>query len=165
MRREWRGLARLALSPRGTRQLCRQPHRCQAVKGVDFSRGALWIAKLGEGRRTPRRRATVYAEPPRRGRGRSRVRRCPSGPCYSSPHILTTRHSTFFATGDAWGQAPRAIQELAGHRDFSTTLRYMHLSPQAKDSAVRLLETPGWLGDYLETGIPADLETGTERSR
>jgi len=50
-------------------------------------------------------------------------------------------------------QAPKAIQQLAGHRDIATTLRYMHLSPSAKDSAIRLLETPG-VGDILETGIP-----------
>ena len=43
MRREWRGLARLALSPRGTRQLCRQPHRCQAVQPLQRSLlEALW---------------------------------------------------------------------------------------------------------------------------
>ena len=34
-----------------------------------------------------------------------------------------------------------AIQELAGHRDLSTTQRYMHLSPAALDAAIRLLET------------------------
>ena len=49
--------------------------------------------------------------------------------------------------------APKAMQELAGHRDIATTLRYMHVSPSAKDSAIRLLETPG-VGDILETGIP-----------
>jgi hypothetical protein len=50
-------------------------------------------------------------------------------------------------------QAPEAIQEPAGDRDIATTLRYMHLSPSAKDSAIRLLETPG-VGDILETAIP-----------
>jgi site-specific recombinase XerD len=39
-------------------------------------------------------------------------------------------------------EAPaRAIQELAGHMDITTTQRYMHLSPAAIDSAIRLLET------------------------
>ena len=38
------------------------------------------------------------------------------------------------------GAPPKAIQELAGHRDLSTTLRYMHLSPAVNDSAIRLLE-------------------------
>jgi hypothetical protein len=33
-----------------------------------------------------------------------------------------------------------AIQQLAGHADLSTTMRYMHLSPAAVDSAIRLLE-------------------------
>jgi site-specific recombinase XerD len=37
----------------------------------------------------------------------------------------------------------RAIQELAGRMDLSTTQRYMHLSPAAIDSAIRLLESSG----------------------
>ena len=43
------------------------------------------------------------------------------------------------------GAPARAIQELAGHKDLSTTQRYMHLSPAALDSAIRLLETPAAL--------------------
>jgi site-specific recombinase XerD len=39
------------------------------------------------------------------------------------------------------GAPARAIQELAGHQDLSTTQRYMHLSPAALDAAIRLLET------------------------
>jgi hypothetical protein len=38
------------------------------------------------------------------------------------------------------GAPARAIQELAGHRDLGMTQRYMHLSPAALDSAIRLLE-------------------------
>jgi hypothetical protein len=33
----------------------------------------------------------------------------------------------------------KAIQELAGHEDLTTTLRYMHLSPSARESAIALL--------------------------
>ena len=54
------------------------------------------------------------------------------------------------------GGAPaRAIQEVAGHRNLSTTERYMHLSPAAVDAAIRLLEDPApgsRFGDMLETG-------------
>ena len=38
------------------------------------------------------------------------------------------------------GATAKAIQELAGHQDLSTTQRYMHLSPAHKDAAIRLLD-------------------------
>ena len=49
----------------------------------------------------------------------------------------------------------KVVQELAGHQNLSTTQRYMHLSPAALDSAIRLLEGPkpvSTFGDMLETG-------------
>jgi site-specific recombinase XerD len=49
-------------------------------------------------------------------------------------HIL--RH-TFCSHSSMRGAAPRAIQELAGHRDLVTTQRYMHLSPAAIEGAIR----------------------------
>jgi site-specific recombinase XerD len=53
-------------------------------------------------------------------------------------HIL--RH-TFCSHLAMRGAPARAIQELAGHQDLTTTQRYMHLSPAALDAAIRLLET------------------------
>jgi len=55
-------------------------------------------------------------------------------------HVL--RH-TFCSHLAMHGAATRAIQELAGHQDITTTQRYMHLSPAAKDAAIRLLDSPG----------------------
>nr|MBP7572255.1 tyrosine-type recombinase/integrase [Acidobacteriota bacterium] len=52
-------------------------------------------------------------------------------------HIL--RH-TFCSHLAMRGAPTRAIQELAGHRELSMTQRYMHLSPAALDSAIRLLD-------------------------
>jgi hypothetical protein len=55
------------------------------------------------------------------------------------------------------GAPARAIQELAGHRSLSTTLRYMHLSPAAIESAIRLLEPTDSVqirGDIVETASP-----------
>ncbi len=40
------------------------------------------------------------------------------------------------------GAPARAIQELAGHQNLSTTQRYMHLSPAAIEGAIRLLDLP-----------------------
>ncbi|HLG54353.1 MAG TPA: tyrosine-type recombinase/integrase [Vicinamibacterales bacterium] len=67
-------------------------------------------------------------------------------------HIL--RH-TFCSRLAMRGAPARAIQELAGHMDLSMTQRYMHLSPAALDSAIRLLDQPFSVqsfGDILETG-------------
>ncbi len=70
----------------------------------------------------------------------------------NGPHML--RH-TFCSHLAMRGAPARAIQELAGHQNLTTTQRYMHLSPAALDSAIRLLDHPAVLqgfGDILETG-------------
>ncbi len=54
------------------------------------------------------------------------------------------------------GAPARAIQELAGHQDLTTTQRYMHLSPAAIEGAIRLLDQRGGggnRGDMVETGV------------
>ncbi len=52
-------------------------------------------------------------------------------------HIL--RH-TFCSHLAMKGAPARAIQELAEHRNLSTTQRYMHCSPAAVEAAIQLLE-------------------------
>ena len=54
-------------------------------------------------------------------------------------HVL--RH-TFCSHLTMRGAPARAIQELAGHVNITTTQRYMHLSPAAIEGAIRLLEQP-----------------------
>src|SRR5688500_17192251 len=66
-------------------------------------------------------------------------------------HILRHTFCSHLATR---GAPARAIQELAGHKDLSTTQRYMHLSPAALDAAIRLLDHTSpraGTGDILET--------------
>jgi site-specific recombinase XerD len=43
------------------------------------------------------------------------------------------------------GAPAKPIQELAGHANISTTMRYMHLSPGAVDQAVALLDSLSYL--------------------
>jgi hypothetical protein len=54
------------------------------------------------------------------------------------------------------GAPVKAIQELAGHADLGTTLRYMHLSPAARQGAIALLNerrprSGEIFGEMLET--------------
>ena len=57
------------------------------------------------------------------------------------------------------GAAGRAIQELVGHQDLTMTQRYMHLSPDAADRTIRLLERGRRVlpdGDILETATAGE---------
>lgn len=69
-------------------------------------------------------------------------------------HVL--RH-TFCSHLAMRGAGARAIQELAGHRDLATTQRYMHVSPAAVESAIRLLDSgcSTVRGNSGETATPA----------
>jgi integrase len=72
------------------------------------------------------------------------------------PHIL--RH-TFCSHLAMRGAPAKAIQELAGHSQLTTTYRYMHLSPAAREGAIRLLncrdDGPGF-GEIVETPRAAE---------
>jgi integrase len=115
--------ARLTAALRDTKHL-RGPRVLYRRNGQPFSEMAIML----EGRRAARR-----AEVP-----------------WNGPHRL--RH-TFCSHLAMRGAAPRAIQELAGHAHITTTQRYMHLSPAARDEAIDLLEGAPFrsFGDGLET--------------
>jgi len=91
----------------------------------------------------------------RRG-GQASVKRAAlkAGVFNNGPHML--RH-TFCSHLAMRGAPARAIHELAGHQNLTTTQRYMHLSPAALDTAIRLLERRDrekFRGDMiLEAGI------------
>jgi len=74
----------------------------------------------------------------------------------NGPHML--RHS-FCSHLAMLGAPARAIQELAGHQDLSTTQRYMHLSPAALGTAVDLLDRRRERGGILETGAEERAES------
>lgn len=67
----------------------------------------------------------------------SRVQRRAGVKVTGGIHIL--RH-TFCSRLAMAGASTKAIQELAGHEQISTTQRYMHLSPAAKNEAISLLD-------------------------
>ncbi|MFN8179085.1 MAG: tyrosine-type recombinase/integrase [bacterium] len=60
--------------------------------------------------------------------------------------VHALRH-TFCSHLSMRGAPAGAIQALAGHSELITTQRYMHLSPAAKESAIRLLEQPAPYGE------------------
>ncbi len=69
-------------------------------------------------------------------------------------HYAEPRHNrhTFCSHLAMRGAPAKAIQELAGHSDLSTTLRYMHLSPAARQGAIELLnDRRPIFGEIVET--------------
>jgi hypothetical protein len=68
---------------------------------------------------------------------------CPEARCSDPLHAPASQFPppTCPRCGGAGGRVPaNAIKELAGHRHLTTTMRYMHLSPMAREGAIRLLD-------------------------
>jgi integrase len=102
------------------------------------------LCQRGDGSALTQRHVDGYV---RRAARRAGLRNC-------EPHSL--RH-TFCSHLAMRGAPARAIQELAGPRSLRTTMRYMHLSPAALESAIRLLEATNSVqirGDIVETAHP-----------
>ena len=73
-------------------------------------------------------------------------------PANGGIHIL--RH-TFCSHLAAAGVPAKAIQELAGHADLATTMRYMHLSPGDRDAAMDALTRYHGHGAMMEQSSAA----------
>ena len=74
-------------------------------------------------------------------------------------HIL--RH-TFCSHLSILGAPAKAIQELAGHTELTTTMRYLHLSPSARTAAIGLFDKP--LPSHLHaTPVPLVIDVGDGR--
>jgi hypothetical protein len=79
----------------------------------------------------------------------------------SSASYRGARRRTSFATRSARisrcaGRQAKAIQELAGYADLTTTMRYMHLSSAARQDAIALLNVrneSAIFGDIVETRV------------
>ena len=71
-------------------------------------------------------------------------------------HVL--RH-TFCSHLAMRGAPAKVIQELAGHAQLSTTMRYMHLSPGHKELAIQLLDRRPEVSDNASGGGGVEAET------
>ncbi len=112
---------------------------------VDFKRGQLTV-----------RRGQWEGEVVAPKGGRSRVVPMTEAlkKALTAMHIL--RH-TFCSHLAMRGVPAKVIQELAGHADLTTTMRYMHLAKGSKEAAIAVLDrpaTPEERGDLLETQTP-----------
>jgi integrase len=67
-----------------------------------------------------------------------------------SRNLHKLRH-TFCSHLAMRGAPARVIQDLAGHADLKTTMRYMHLAKGSAEAAVALLEMPHRVGDSAGT--------------
>ena len=69
-------------------------------------------------------------------------------------HVMGKLHKlrhTFCSHLAMRGAPPKAVQELAGHESLTTTLRYMHLWPSARDQAIALLDGRHFYGNLTAT--------------
>jgi integrase len=138
-RSDWRGEVTMPKGGR-LRYVPMMTRLATTLKQHRHLRSGLVLRQDGGGALT-QRRIDGYV---RRAARRAGLRSC-------GPHVL--RH-TFCSHLAMRGAPARAIQELAGHPSLRTTMRYMHLSPAALDSAIRLLESTANSqnrGDIVET--------------
>ncbi len=125
----WRKKVRYEDAPKGgqTKWMPMTARLSEALQAVRHLRGKRVLYKDDGGEVTPKViKSWVIA-----------VERRAGLPETGKLHIY--RHS--FCSHLAMAGVPaRAIQELARHESLSTTVRYMHLSPSAKDEGIAMLE-------------------------
>jgi site-specific recombinase XerD len=88
-----------------------------------------------------------------------RVERKANMPITGRLHVL--RH-TFASHAAMAGVPAKTIQELARHSTLLTTMRYMHLSPSAKDEGIAMLARSRATGGGVVTG-QGSAQDGTKK--
>jgi integrase len=141
----WRGVVDTPKSGRG-----------RIIPMTDALAAALVTASLVRGQPVIRRNDGRPVHPDELRRWLRSAQRQANVALSQGPHVL--RH-TFCSHLAMRGAPAKAIQELAGHTNLTTTYRYMHLSPAAREGAIRLLNVRGEsriLGEMLETKSAAE---------
>lgn len=154
-RSEWNGKVTLPKGGR-TRKVPMTKKLAQVLKAHKHLRGPRVLYR-DDGTSTSKQTLTTWMKAAQRRAGLRQT---------GNKHIL--RH-TFCSHLAMRGATVIAIKELAGHRSLRTTMRYMHLSPDHKEQAIRLLDRvrdEGVLGDILETAQSATgSQAAGERAR
>jgi integrase len=103
--------------------------QCLTIQRSDWC-GHVTVPKSGRSRRPPMTRRLASALKASRHLRSAQVFCLPDG----------VRH-TFLSHLAMRGAPVRAIQDLAGHADLSTTQRHMHLTPSATEAAIQLVDS------------------------
>lgn len=143
-RSEWNGRVSIPKSNK-SRKVPMTEKLTDALKALKHLRGPRVLYR-DDGSSTSKQTLTTWMKAAQRRAGLKET---------GNKHIL--RH-TFCSHLAMRGATVLAIKELAGHSSLSTTMRYMHLSPDHKEQAIRLLDHArkgSELGDILETSSPA----------
>ena len=143
-KKDWHGVVELPKSGR-TREVPMTARLAAALKAHKHLRGLrVLYGESDEGKKTVTERIMrnwIMSAEKRAG-------------MYETGRVHILRH-TFCSHLAMRGATMKAVQELAGHADLATTMRYMHLTPSHREDAIRMLDAgrakaASALGEMLE---------------